>query len=373
MPSRQRRPDNYAAALYLYAADLTLEQTAGPTASAVGGELASASVLAGTSDLTFNATDPGAGVYEAVFTVDGTVLQRTVIDENAGRCRDVGQTTDGLPAFLYLQPCPASVSADVPFNASGLANGQHHLTVSVVDAAGNSAPVLDRTVTVANPGAPGPPNGQGASAGAQLEVHWKSTTKTTLAAPYGRPEQVLGRLLAPGGTPISGALIEVGETPSYAGAKAVLLKALTSGSDGRFAMSLPAGSSSRSLQFSYRARIGDTLPAVTRALELSVRAPVSLSITPRTAAVGRTIYFHGRLLGGPVPAGGKPVVLEARAGRSGWIEFDVIRSDSRGHFHASYRFKFPGPVNYQFRVLCEHEADYPYATGASQPVSVHER
>ncbi len=58
-----------------------------------------------------------------------------------------------------------------------LANGSHHLTVSVLDAAGNSAPVLDRNVTVANPGAPGPLNGQGASTGARLEARWKSTTE----------------------------------------------------------------------------------------------------------------------------------------------------------------------------------------------------
>jgi hypothetical protein len=39
----------------------------------------------------------------------------------------------------------------------------------------------------------------------------------------------------------------------------------------------------------------------------------------------------------------------------------------------SYRFKFPGPADYQFGVLCEAEADYPFATGASNVVGVFER
>jgi hypothetical protein len=39
----------------------------------------------------------------------------------------------------------------------------------------------------------------------------------------------------------------------------------------------------------------------------------------------------------------------------------------------SYRFKFPGPADYQFGVLREAEADYPFATGASNVVGVFER
>jgi hypothetical protein len=117
----------------------------------VSGELASAPAIAGTSDVIFSASDPGAGVWEATFSIDGKVVQSTVPDENGGRCRDVGQSTDGLPAFLYLQPCPVSENVDVPFNTTAVSNGEHHLIVSVLDAAGNSAPVLDREIDVQNP------------------------------------------------------------------------------------------------------------------------------------------------------------------------------------------------------------------------------
>jgi hypothetical protein len=36
------------------------------------------------------------------------------------------------------------------------------------------------------------------------------------------------------------------------------------------------------------------------------------------------------------------------------------------------RFKFPGPIAYQFRVLSPNEADFPFLAGASNVVGVHE-
>jgi hypothetical protein len=369
-------PSGYSAVVYLYAADIVLEQTAGPSAGNVTGELASAPAVAGTSDVAFSATDPGAGVYEAVFSVDGQVVQSTVVNENGGRCKNVGQTSDGLPAFLYLQPCLASVSADVGFDTTKLGNGVHHLQVSVVDAAGNSAPVLDRNVTVDNPpppGAPTPANGMNASAQATLMASWKGTKKERLKSVYGRARTIDGRLVAPGGVAIAGAEIDVGATPAYAGAKTITMASPLTGPDGRFSVRLPASASSRTLRLAYRSHVGDAAPAATRALTLSVDAGIRLSVAPRTVSVGRSIFFRGRMLGGPVPRGGKQLVLEARSPRGPWIEFDVVRTDSRGRYRASYRFKFAGPANYQFRVRSEVEADYPYAGGSSNVVGVYER
>jgi hypothetical protein len=369
-------PNGYAAALYLYAADLVLEQPEGPRATNVGGELAGAATVRGSSDLTFDASDPGSGVYEAVFSVDGEVVQRTVLDANGGRCRDVGQTTDGTAAFLYVQPCLASVSADVPFDSTDVANGTHHLLVNVIDAAGNSAPVLDRTVTVDNPaapGAPGPPNGVNASAQAALAVRWKDSRKAQLVSGYGREHVVTGQLTALGGAPITGATIELHATPAYAGAKSTSMPNLRTDANGRFSLRLPGGASSRTLRFAYRDHLGDALPSATSTLRLSVRAGIALSVSPHQAHVGSTISFRGRLRGGLVPATGKQLVLEARSPGSPWIEFKVVRTNARGRFHAAYRFKFAGPADYAFRARSEPEADYPFAAGASDVVAVHER
>ncbi len=370
-PENAGDANGYAAVVYLYAADLTLEQSAGPTASNVGGELASAPIVSGTSDVVFDASDPGSGVYEALFNVDGQVVQQTVIDEAGGHCRNVGQTTDGLAAFLYVQPCPASVSADVGFDTTRVANGQHHLVVSVTDAAGNSAVVLDRNVTVANASAPGAPNGANASAQARLAVKWRATRGPRLTSSYASSETIEGRLTNAAGAPIAGARLDVLATPTYLGARTAAMAGLLTSANGAFTLRLPAGLSSRTLRFQYSAALG--APAVVSAtLTLDVRAGVLLRVTPRTASVGSSIYFSGRLDGGPIPRGGKLLVLEARSPGASWLEFDVVRSDARGRFHASYRFKFPGPAAYQFRVVCEAEADYPFATGPSNVVGVLE-
>ena len=147
----------YDAIIELFAADLVLSQSTPPTVSAVSGGLAEDPSVQGTADVAFHAADSGSGVYEALIQVDGKLVSHTVLNEDGGRCRNVGGTTDGLPAFLYTQPCPAAVSADVPFDTTELSNGVHHLVVTVTDAAGNAATVLERELTVANPLPPGGP------------------------------------------------------------------------------------------------------------------------------------------------------------------------------------------------------------------------
>jgi hypothetical protein len=305
--------------------------------------------------------------------VDGQVVQRTVVDENGGRCRDVGQTTDGLPAFLYLQPCKPSVSADVGFDTAHVGNGPHHLVVSVIDAAGNAAPVLDRNVTISNPGAPGPPNGINASDRASLSARWKGTRRGGVTIGYGRQATILGRLTGPGGVPIAGAQIDLLATPTYSGARTAAMASPHTGRDGRFTVRLRGPLCSRTLRLAYRSRLGAAPPVATRTLTLRVRAGIALGVRPSTASVGRSIFFRGRLLGGPVPHDGKQLVLEARSPGSGWLEFKVIRTGSRGRYRASYQFKFPGPADYEFRVLSEPESDYPFAAGHSNMVVVHER
>jgi len=365
--------NGYAAAIYLYAADILLEQPLGPTATRVTGELTTAPTARGSSDVAFDATDPAAGVYEAVFAIDGQVVQRTVVDDNNGRCHDVGGTTDGRPAFLYVQPCKGSVSVDVPFDTTRVSDGAHHLIVSVIDAAGNGAPVLDRAISIANPPPVGAPNGIGASAQATLAAGWVGSRKARIASAYGRAHTIAGRLTAPGGAPIADAAIDCLATPAYQGAKPLAMSCPRTGADGRFAVRVPRGASSRTIRIAYRAHLGDALPAATRTLGLAVRAGVRLRVRPHTTSVGHAIRFAGALLGGPIPRGGKHVVLEARSPGGRWIQFDVVRTDRRGRYHDSYTFKFPGPVDYRFRARSEGEADYPYATGSSNAVRVHER
>jgi hypothetical protein len=366
--------NDYAAVVYLYAADITLEQGQGPSASNVGGELATAASVRGTSDVTFSASDPGAGVYETTIAVDGQVVQTTTLDENGGRCKDVGE--NGEQAFLYVQPCEQALSADVGLDTTKLVNGSHHLVVSVLDAAGNSAPVLDRTITVSNP-PPSPPsgpaNGTNASSQATLTASWHGTNRQRIACAYSREPTISGRLTGPGDTPIGGAQIELFERPAYTGAKPIAVGSARTEVDGSFAVRLPHDVASGQIVLAYREHLDDEPPAATRTLTLTVRAGITLKIFPRATSVGHTIRFTGLLHGAPVPPQGKQLVLEASSPGSGWIEFDVIRTNAKGRFHASYRFKLPGPVDYRFRVVSNEESDFPYARGASNTVGVYER
>lgn len=384
-PSGKGDSNGYAAVVYLYASDLTIEQSTQPTVSSVEGELATAPTLSGVADLAFHAEDSGSGVYQAVFTVDGSPAGTTLIDENGGHCRDVGQTTDSLPAFLYLQPCKSAVTADLPFDTRTVADGTHHLVVSVTNAAGNSTVALDRKISVLNhlgssavtgsstPPNPLPPNGINASPGARLSVRWSSTAHTALLAPYGRTHTLRGRLTAPDGSPIAGATLQVLCTPAYQGASPRSLAPVRTSTDGSFRVRVPSSTPSSRITLAYSSHSGQASPDVTAALTLTVPASLSLRVTPTVSQVGGTIAFTGALHGAPLPRGGKQLVLEARAPNTPWRQFRVLSTLSHGRYRATYRFRLPGPITYEFRASSPHEADFPYGAGVSRVVRVRER
>ena len=419
-PEGKNDQNGYAATIELFAADLVLSQSEAPVVSGVGGSLAEATTVSGTSDVAFEAHEGGSGIYEVVFRVDGEIVSTVFPEEAGGRCHNIGSPSE--PAFLYAQPCPTALSVDLPLDTTGISNGTHDLLVSVLDAAGNSSTVLERKITVDNAAAPGgsgsngnssggsgsggagasgsnpagstasasavvgsgmstaasasgPANGTNASDEATLTASWRGHAGERLSGAYGAARTVEGRLTAPGDAPIADAQIEVSELPAYAGAKELALPTPRTGAAGRWSLTLPRGISSSELRFAYRNQLGSATPVATRTLALSVRAGLTLSIAPRVARVEGEIRFTGRLLGGPVPAGGKQVVLEARSPGGRWLEFHVIRGQAGdgGRFHFTYRFHLPGPANYQFRVLSEGEADYPFAAGSSNVVGVYER
>jgi hypothetical protein len=414
-PSNKGDSNGYAAVVYLYAADLTLEQTSQPTVTSIEGELATSPTLSGTADLSLHAEDTGSGVYEAVFSVDGTRTGSVLLDENGGHCRNVGQTTDGLPAFLYLRPCQASISADVPFDTTGLTDGSHHLVVSVTDAAGNSTVALDRRALVSNhpasstseqpptpekpssterlpplgvsDGSKGPGNqglaspssqmsavnGTNASGAARLDAHWGSTAKATSTGSYGHSQTIVGRLASADGSPIGNAVIQVQETPEYESAKDRVLTSVHAAVDGTFSLKLPSNTPSSRITLAYSSHVGQATPDAIATLRLAVDAKLKMKVTPRTAHAGQRIAFTGTLLGAPLPPGGKQLVLEARAPGGTWRQFQVLATRKHGRFKATYRFRLSGPVTYAFRAVSRKEADFPYATGASNTVRVHER
>jgi hypothetical protein len=378
----------YAASISLYAADITLTDDTPPTISGVGGSLAVPGTLSGIGDIFFSATDTGSGLYEATFLIDGRAVSKQLLNSAGGPCRNVGGTSDGSNAFFDVEPCPLALSDDLSFDTALAPDGPHLFTVQLLDAADNATTILNRQVTFANhtaggpagagigPGSPltlrGTANGMNTSDQAKLTARWSSTAKATLTSGYGQADRITGRLMTPGGVVISGASLSAYETPSYGGARTVPLGKVRTGSTGGWALTLPLDISSGALRFEYRSHQNDTIPAATAALTLRVHAGIAMRIAPRVTSVGRRILFSGVLHGAPIPPGGKQLVLEANSGGE-WVQFHTITTDAKGRYHASYRFKFPGPVSYRFRVYSPHEADFPFLGGASNVVGVYER
>jgi len=124
-----------------------------PAASGFGGSLLSPDAY-GTADVSFTASDPGGpGVYSVSVLLDGNTVYSATPDANSGHCVPVGtDVATGALMFDYQQPCPSTESVDVPVDTAGLADGEHHLIVTLTDAAQNSSTVLDRTITTRQSG-----------------------------------------------------------------------------------------------------------------------------------------------------------------------------------------------------------------------------
>jgi hypothetical protein len=176
------------------------------------------------------------------------------------------------------------------------------------------------------------------------------------------------------GAPIANAAIDVvSKTTANDARELVKRSGPRTRNDGAWSFALPRGASSRDVSFRYRSHVNDTIASASATVRLRVRAGLRLVIHPRIAKRGQRIRFNGRLLGAPLPRGGKQIVLMARASRGPWVRFNVVRTGAGGRFHTTYRFQQPGTARYRFRALSLAEAAYPYLAGGSNVVVVRKR
>lgn len=395
-PSDNGDEQGHAVIVYLYAADIALEEQASPTAGNLNGELAGSEPLSGTASLFFQASDVGSGVFKEIVSVDGEVVSSQIVDET-GLCKEVPVPAGDGPAFLSAQPCPPTANGRVSLDTTALTNGTHHLLVEVTNAAGNATTVLSKTIEVANetgsnagsarqnaPSAAtgqsgsGQPNGTPSSANPTLRATWskaraaKLQGSSQLTGAFDHPETITGRLTGPTGSAIADATIELTAHESYGGAPTLALGSATTDSQGDFSFHLAKQSPSERIELSYSPTLGGT-PVVSQTMALRVLAGIKLDVSPGSVSAGGTISLQGRILGAPIPPGGKQVVLEARSQGSRWLQFLVLRSGRNGRFKGTHRFRLPGPVRYFFRAVCPEEADFPFATGVSGQASAWER
>jgi hypothetical protein len=356
-----------------------------PPAGGLTGSAVDAQTWSGVVRFGLNAADVGGGVYRAVVEVDGSDAMSAAVGESSPYCRDIGPSAS-MNEFAAAQPCPLRIDAGtLDVDTARLPQGRHSVRVLLEDAAGNRTAIFGPVVrNIAATGAIGPgsdpalrgaANGDGASDQAQLSAHWGVRgNRTRLVSAFGRAHVVRGRLRGQDGAPIANAAIDVVSRTTAVNARELVKRdGPRTASDGSWRLALPRGVSSRDLTFRYRSHVNDTIPTATTTARLRVRAGLRLTIRPRHARRGQAIRFEGRLLGAPLPRGGKQIVLTARASHGGWVRFNVIRSDLEGRFRTTYRFQQAGAATYRFRALSLAEAAYPYAAGGSNIVRVSKR
>ena len=176
---------------------------------------------------------------------------------------------------------------------------------------------------------------------------------------------VHGRLTANGG-PVTGGSVTVLSRPRTGGAFDPVAT-LRTDADGRLSFKAGAGPS-RTLRFRW-AGTGTARPAAT-GIDVLVPARSSITVDRRRVLNGGSVTFSGRLVGRPLPDGGKLVDLQVKL-RGRWRTFAAPRAGSGGRWSYAYRFEATrGVVRYSFRARIRREAAYPYELGHSRIVRV---
>jgi 5-hydroxyisourate hydrolase-like protein (transthyretin family) len=186
--------------------------------------------------------------------------------------------------------------------------------------------------------------------------------------PYGKAVMLSGRVTDSFGSPRPGVTVEITEQLAVAGAQWRPLDTVTTDKNGSFAYRAKAGMA-RTIRFQY-AGTPTTRPASSE-VALRVRAATTLAPSRQRLRNGETVVLRGRVVGGPVPAAGKVITVQART-RRGWLTFGTARARARdGRW--SYRYTFTGTsttVRYRFRAVVVREEAYPYMRGTSPTVAV---
>lgn len=353
----------YAAVALLSMATITLEDDSPPKVTVVGGSLTTGTELEGAQTLAITGTDSGSGIYQAILKVDGKESQRTTVDNNNGHCEDVGQTSDGTPAFLYLVPCALEVNDQyVSFSMANIPDGPHKLTVLVTDAAGNATTVLSREVIVGRGACNGTCSGQAKLAASDPQA-LKPVTRG-----YARSAMRLsGSLREPTGAPVAGARLELLQAASYTAAPVRAIASTMTNAVGRWTFSVPKGPS-RALIVAFRAHALD--PGYASELEYHERVYADVALeAPRGVRVGVPFVFRGALAGGYIPPERSTIQMEiSYLGR--WRTIETLRTGRRGRFAYGYTFSTGEGSSYLFRASIRYTHAYPFLASTSRPVRV---
>ncbi|WP_028061936.1 carboxypeptidase-like regulatory domain-containing protein [Solirubrobacter soli] len=335
-------------------ATITLRDEVPPRVDRVAssGLAAGAGVLVGNEPVTFDASD-NSGIKRA-----------EVVDVTSGET--VVGVEDFTCDYSFAAPCQTTITgAQVPVSVA--VGGKRTLRLRVIDAGGNAADSQPFTADIG-----GVANGAGATPVARLTAGF-ARARPRVDVGYGRTARITGRLTGATEAPIAGAVLQVLDRQSRAGADYARAGEVTTDADGRFSLT-PGRGAARSIRVEYRSRT--LLPAADAAktVELRVAAGATLSITPERVRPRGRITIRGRLRGLPLPSSGKVVDLQAYEGGK-WRTFDTARArGARGTFTTRYRFLRAGRgASFLIRARIRRDDSYPYYLGYSPRVRVRVR
>jgi hypothetical protein len=201
---------------------------------------------------------------------------------------------------------------------------------------------------------------------------WRGRTGTELTVPFRASVALGGRLLNADGAGLAGRSVRVVSRPSRGALGKARIEVIETGPHGGFRLQLPPGTSRRiAVSFRGEERLDE---ASRRPLTLRVRGGVDLRASPGSLRTGETVRLGGRVrtLGAPLPRRGKLVAIQYHEEAAGtWRPVLVTRTDHSGRFHARYRFRYvTGSASIRLRAVALPEERWPYAPGASRPVTV---
>ena len=313
---------------------------------------ASGSVLAkepqrGQRHLTLKLRDSGGGLLKTRVELDGQRFTEQSIDDNAGRCR---------APFVHPVPCKVSATMELPIDTTRMSEGGHQVAVRIFDATGvNSSLYGPVPITVDNVPDPPPAPKLICPTATDGRLTRRLGTRTIR---FGGIASVNGRIA---GLSVRGARVAL---VNSSGTRTVAASARV-GRGGRFRIRLRVR---RSLLVRPVLLAKSGAPRLCGAqLRLSVRAGIRFAVTPKRLVNGESLTMRGRLLGRPLPAAGKTIVIQARArGIPTWTAVNTIRAGSSGRFTFRYRFRRTFQrTTYEFRAIAPKQRSYPFARGWS--------
>ena len=319
-------------------------------------------------------------------------IRATVADAHSGPAagtisyRRLG--VDGWTELPTRLQAEAADRATLAVRTPELAAGTYVFRAVAADTAGNANSTTLRTdgtemairktptaVAPGHPSAPAKPASQRAKTRLFARLRGGHGRGDALTVAFGAPALLAGRLTSGGGAGIPGRDLRIVARPSHGALVAAANASVTTGKHGGFGLRLEPGPSRRiSVAFPGD---GGLEPARRAALELRVRAGISLGADPAALRTGQVVHLSGRVRsrGAAIPRRGKLIAIQyLEAATQRWRPVLVTRSDHGGRFRARYRFRYvDGTASIRLRATALAEERWPYAPGSSRPVTVSVR